>query len=81
MNSSPTLTRSCGIRVAIAAALSTVIGIGILAAVTDLFQSRGEPLGQLAAAERACAGRAYVSEREACMREWIAALQSHRAAR
>jgi hypothetical protein len=28
---------------------------------------------QLAAAERACTQRAYVSERESCMREWLAA--------
>jgi hypothetical protein len=28
---------------------------------------------QLAAAERACTLHVYVSEREACMREWLAA--------
>lgn len=31
---------------------------------------------QLAAAERACIQHAYVSEREACMREWLAAARS-----
>jgi len=30
------------------------------------------PMERLVAAERACAGHTYVSEREACMREWAA---------
>jgi hypothetical protein len=37
-----------------------------------LFQSRGMPMAELAAAERACAGQTYVSDRELCMREWVA---------
>lgn len=80
MHVTPTLTRSHGITLAVAASLSAIIGIAIVASVTDLFQSRGEPMAQLAAAERACAGKAYVSEREACMRVWIAALQGTRVA-
>lgn len=80
MDVPPTLTRTHGVGFAVAATLSTLIGIGILAAVTALFQSRGEPMGQLAAAERACAGRVYVSDREACMRQWIAASQGARVA-
>src|SRR5262249_19638283 len=67
--------------VAVASALATVISIGILGAVAGLFQSRGLPLEELAAAERACAGHAYVSDQERCMREWAAAAQGNRVAR
>ncbi len=80
MKATPTFTRPHGIGLTLAAALSAVIGIGMLTAVTDLFQSRGEPMGQLAAAERACATWTFVSDREACMREWIAASQGDRVA-
>lgn len=72
MNASSTLERPHG-TTAVAAALSTLIAIGILAGVTGLFQSRGAPMAQVAAAERACAGQVYVSDRESCMREWLAA--------
>jgi hypothetical protein len=64
-----------------AAALATVIAIGIFTLVADLFQSRGAPLAQLAAAERACAARVYVSERETCMKEWLAASHGNSVAR
>ena len=73
MNAKPTLARPGTITLAVAAFLSTLIGIGILGLVTGLFQSRGLPMAELAAAERACAGHVYVSDRETCMREWIAA--------
>ena len=56
----------------VAAALAAVITIGIFSGVIELFHRDGWPLERLVAAERACAGRAYVSEREACMREWAA---------
>lgn len=59
----------------------TLIAIGILGGVTDMFQSRGAPLAQLAAAERACAGQVYVSDRQNCMREWIAASHGDKVAR
>ena len=58
------------------AALATVIAIGILWGVVTLFQSRGAPMERLAAAERACAHNIYLSERQACMNEWLAASQS-----
>ena len=45
-----------------------------------LFQSRGMPMAELAAAERACAGQTYVSDRERCMREWVAAVHGDRLA-
>ncbi len=56
-----------------AAILSTVIAVGIAATVTDLFQSRGAPMAELAAAERACMAENYLSDREKCMREQVAA--------
>jgi hypothetical protein len=60
--------------VAVLAMLGTAIGIGVLTAVTGLFQS-AELLGRLAAAERACAQHAFLSERETCVSEWLAASQ------
>ena len=47
---------------------------------TMLFQSRGMPMAELAAAERACAGHTDVSDRERCMREWVAAAHGDRLA-
>ncbi len=63
------------------AALATVIAMGILWGVVTLFQSRGAPMERLAAAERACTQHAYLSERAACMNEWLAASQPRAIAR
>jgi hypothetical protein len=60
------------------AAVATIIAMSILWAVVILFQSRGAPMDQLAAAEHACAQHAYQSERTACMNEWLAASQPKR---
>jgi hypothetical protein len=57
------------------AALAAVIAFAILWGVVTLFQSRGAPMERLAAAERACAQYVYLSERHACMNEWLAASQ------
>jgi len=73
MNAKPTFPRPSSLSTTVAAALATFIAIGLLTAFVLLFQHDGVPLGQLAAAERACTQNAYVSEREACMREWLAA--------
>jgi hypothetical protein len=54
----------------VAATLAAIITVGIFSGVTELFLRDGRPLERLAAAERACSGHEYVSEREACMREW-----------
>lgn len=81
MNAKPTLTRPSSISITVAAALATFIAIGLLTAVAFLFQRDGKPMDQLAAAERACAQRVYVSEREACMREWLAAAHASNVAR
>ena len=55
-----------------AATAATVISLALLWSVVSLFQSRGVPLEELATAERACASRVYVSDREECMKQWIA---------
>jgi hypothetical protein len=54
-----------------AATAATVISLALLWGVVSLFQSHGPALGDLAAAERACAGNLYVSDREACMNQWL----------
>jgi len=53
--------------------LATVIAFGCLAVVSALFLRSGRPV----TAERVCADRAYVSEREHCMQEWIAAARQN----
>jgi hypothetical protein len=69
------------ISIAAIAALSTLIAVAIFGAVTALFQSRGLPMAELAAAERACSAHVYVSERESCMRDRIALARGERIAR
>lgn len=76
MNVKPTLPPPNPATHFIAAALAGIITIGVFASVTALLQRDGRPMERLAAAERACMGHAYVSEREACMREWAATKQS-----
>ena len=63
-----------------AATAATVMSLALLWGVVTLFQSRGAPLEELAAAERACASQVYVSDREACMKQWIAENQRTRVA-
>lgn len=55
------------------AALSALIAICLLNAVTGLFQRDGVPFEQIVIAERACTNHAFVSEREACVRAFLAA--------
>lgn len=73
MKSAPTLTIKEAISTFAAAALATCIALAILSTVAFLFQRDGIPLGQLAAAERACAHYSYQSERKVCIDEWLAA--------
>lgn len=64
-----------------AAMLAAIIGLTTLCAVIELFQRDGRPMDRLVAAERACAKHIYVSEREACVREWLAAAARDKANR
>lgn len=72
--------RRSGLGTVITSFVATLIALGILIETTMLFQSRGMPMAELAAAERACAGQTYVSDRERCMREWVAAAHGDRLA-
>jgi hypothetical protein len=56
----------------VAAALSILIAIGLLTAVTGSFQRDGAPFEQVVIAERACASKVFVSERETCVRSQLA---------
>ncbi len=72
MNAKLNLGSTSSIMTVAAAALAAFIAVGLLAAVVTLFQSRGAPMERLAAAERACVSHAYQSERETCMKQWLA---------
>ena len=75
MNAKLNLAPPSSILTVAAATVATVITIGILWGVVVLFQSQGAPMERLAAAERACAHHAYLSEREACAKQWLAESQ------
>ena len=72
MNVQKDLASPRPMRTVAAATTAAVIALTVLWSVVTLFQSRGAPLQQLAAAERACADKVYASERTACMEKWIA---------
>lgn len=76
MNAKPTLFQPSSLTTSVIAALTAFIAVGLLSSVAFLFQREGAPMAQLAAAERSCTHHAYVSEREACMREWLAAARA-----
>ena len=73
MTTKPTLPQTRPITYFIAAALAGTITTGLFAGVTALLQRDGMPFEQQVIAERACADRAYVSERDACVRQWLSA--------
>jgi hypothetical protein len=72
MNAKPTLARPNAATTLVVAALSALIGFGLLSAVAASFQRDGAPLERVVVAERACAGYAYASERSACVRDYLA---------
>ena len=80
MNAKPVLARPHVATTIVAAALSAFIAIGLLSAVAGLFQRDGTPLAQIVIAEHACADYAFVSERETCMRLFLAASRIQRVA-
>jgi hypothetical protein len=73
MNAKPVLARPHGVTTIVAAALSALIAIGLSSAVTGLFQRDGAPFEQVVIAEYACANHTFVSERETCVRLYLAA--------
>jgi hypothetical protein len=72
MNARPTLARPHLVTTIVAAALAALIAIGLLTAVTGLFRRDGAPFEQVIVAEHVCAN-AFVSERETCVRLYLAA--------
>ncbi len=72
MDFQPAARRSAAVPF-VAAAVATLITAGTIGAVTGLFQSRGLPLEALAVAQRACASHTYVSERDRCVEQLLAA--------
>jgi hypothetical protein len=78
MCANPAFPRRSGLGTVITSAVATLIALGILIGTTMLFQSRGMPMAELAAAERACAGQTYFADRERCMRQWVAATHGDR---
>ena len=56
-----------------AAVLAGMIAGTLVSGTVFLFQSRGAPLEEVAAAERACSQYAYRSEQDACIKQWLSA--------
>jgi len=81
MNAKPTLARPYVAATMVAAALSILIAIGLLTAVTGLFQRDGAPFEQVVIAEHACASTMFVSERETCVRSHLATSRVQNVAR
>ena len=79
MNMNLVLTRPIGTTI-VAAALSFLVTTGLFTAVAGLFLRDGTPLQNVAIAERACSDLAFVSEREACVRLFLAAARDRRVA-
>jgi hypothetical protein len=73
MNPKPTLDRPHVAITIAATTLAVLIAIGLLAAVAGLFQRDGVPFEQLLIAERACVNHSFESERETCVRAYLAA--------
>ena len=80
MRANTAFPRRSGLGTLITSSVATLIALGILIGTSMLFQSRGMPMAELAAAERTCAGQTYVSDREHCMRDWVAAAHGDRLA-
>lgn len=76
MNAKPTFTRPHTATSIVAAALAALISLGLLGAVTGLFQRDGTPFEQVVIAERACADQQFVSERECCVRAYLSRLET-----
>jgi hypothetical protein len=64
----------------IVAAVAAAIAIGLISLVVAMFRADGSPFEQLVAAEKACTQYKYVSEREHCVNEWLAAARATRVA-
>jgi len=77
MNNTPGLARPNVSTTIVAAALSFLTSIGLLVAVAELFARDGTALQNVVIAKRACSELAFVSDRDACVRQFLA-LTDHR---
>jgi hypothetical protein len=73
MSARLTLNRPHIVFTVVAAAFAVLIGLGLLGAVAGLFQRDGAPYERLVIAEHACANYSFASERETCVRLYLAA--------
>lgn len=73
MSAKPVFPRRSAGTTLVAAALATLVATGLLGSVAGLLQRDGAPLQQLVIAERACSDQPFVSEREVCVRLFLAA--------
>jgi hypothetical protein len=80
MNANSTVPQPSSFSTTIIAAVAAFIALGVLSSVAFLFQRDGAPMERLVAAEHACSQHVYISERQACVREWLVAAQSSRIA-
>ncbi len=60
-----------GLRI-VAASLSILVTVGLLAGLVGALQSAGAPFERVAIAERACTGHSFESERKACVISYLA---------
>lgn len=74
------LNRSSSAVTLMAAAAAAAISVALFAGMVDLFERDGFPFENVVAAERACSTARYVSDREMCMRQWLAAQRAERIA-
>ena len=80
MTAKPRLDSLTGTSTIAAATVAAFVAFGTVTLVVDAFTSRGTPWQARANAARACEHHRYLSEREACMQEWLAARQGRRIA-
>jgi hypothetical protein len=73
MNGKLRFASPSGVLLFSAAGLAGVVAATLFSTVVLLFQSRGTPMEAMVAAERACGPDLYRSERQACVKEWLAA--------
>ena len=73
MNARSTFFRRRAAAIVVPAVLATLVAVGLVGAVSGLFQHDGAPFARQVVAERACSRFSYASEREACVRSWLAA--------
>jgi hypothetical protein len=80
MNAKSTFPQPSSLSTTVIAAVAAFIAVGVLISVAFLFQRDGAPMERLVTAEHACSQHAYISDRETCVREWLAVSQSFRVA-